>query len=72
MVKVQIKQNEGRPNYKVTIDGKDVSKGITSIQLPNGIRGAECTPIVLTVLGEIDIGLESSDIKVIQDANVHS
>lgn len=72
MVKVQIKQNDGEPTCKVIIDGKDVSKGITSIQFPNGIRCAEYTPIILTALGEIDIDLESSDIKVVKNANISS
>lgn len=72
MTKVQIKQNEGEPTYKVIIDGKDVSKDIASIQFPNGICCAKHTPIVLTTLGEIDIDLESSDIKVVKDADISS
>lgn len=69
---IRIFQDKRKPSYHVIVNGQDISKGITSIDFPNGIKGASLTKVTLTVLGEVEINLESANIKVNQDADLSS
>lgn len=71
MSEIQIKQIEGKLGYHVFVNGVELKSCVTSIQFPQGIQCGPVTPVVLNVIGNVDIDLQSAKVMVNKNADLH-